>query len=314
MDYCSYFIKDKALFGSYPSPKNVKELESNDVRYFIDLTCEDEMINERYSTVYEHINYPIVDRKVPIDIVSFTLFLRRVIKIIKTLQEDEKVYVHCRGGHGRAGLVVACLLCAYEEYSGEQALMMTNEFHSKRKIMNEKWREKGSPQTRQQKNFVLKFFEPLLYYKAFKKGPAVGFSNFSFHPVKTEKGVFPFSEAAFQSYKDPDNEEYIEQLKNISKPVDARRLGRKCQMRKDWDNVKLECMLHVLRLKIDQNKEIKDNLLISGMRYIFESNKNDSYWGMGDDGKGKNYLGKLLMKIREEIFLEMEKNLLSKDE
>lgn len=310
MDYCSYFIKDKALFGSYPSPKNVKELENNNVRYFIDLTCEDEMINEKYSTVYKHINYPIVDRKVPVDIMSFTMFLRRVVKIIENLQEDEKLYVHCRGGHGRAGLVVACLLSAYGDYSAEDALKMTNEFHSKRKIMNEKWRQKGSPQTRQQKNFVLKFFEPLLYYKAFKKGPAVGFSNFSLHPVKTEKGVFLFSEAAFQSYKDPDNEEYIKQLQNISKPVDARRLGRKCLMRKDWDNVKLEYMLHVLRLKIDQNNEIKENLMNSGMRYIFESNKNDCYWGMGEDGKGNNYLGKLLMKIREEIFLEIEKNLI----
>ena len=38
MNYCSYFIKDKALFGSYPTQQSVEELEQEGVRYFVDLT------------------------------------------------------------------------------------------------------------------------------------------------------------------------------------------------------------------------------------------------------------------------------------
>ena len=38
MDRCSYFIKDKALFGSYPDKDNVKELRENGVKIFIDVT------------------------------------------------------------------------------------------------------------------------------------------------------------------------------------------------------------------------------------------------------------------------------------
>ena len=35
MDYCSYFIPDKALFGSYPTTDRAKELENNGVtKYF----------------------------------------------------------------------------------------------------------------------------------------------------------------------------------------------------------------------------------------------------------------------------------------
>ena len=39
-EYCSYFIKDKCLFGSYPNAHRVNELENEGVKYFIDLTTE----------------------------------------------------------------------------------------------------------------------------------------------------------------------------------------------------------------------------------------------------------------------------------
>ena len=41
MNYCSYFIKDKALFGSYPSLERAQELYSNNVKVFVDLTTDD---------------------------------------------------------------------------------------------------------------------------------------------------------------------------------------------------------------------------------------------------------------------------------
>ena len=28
-----------------------------------------------------------------------------------SLVNNEKIYIHCKGGHGRAGLVVSCILC-----------------------------------------------------------------------------------------------------------------------------------------------------------------------------------------------------------
>ena len=41
MDYCSYFIKDKAIFGSFPTQESVYELENEGVKYFVDLTDND---------------------------------------------------------------------------------------------------------------------------------------------------------------------------------------------------------------------------------------------------------------------------------
>ena len=37
MNNSSFFIKDRALFGSFPSQDSVSELETLGVRYFVDL-------------------------------------------------------------------------------------------------------------------------------------------------------------------------------------------------------------------------------------------------------------------------------------
>jgi ribA/ribD-fused uncharacterized protein len=302
MDNCSFFIKNKAYFGSYPSKESVEELQNNGVRYFVDLTCDGEKNIDKYTTKYTYINYPIVDRSIPTDIFNFSKFIIKISNIIKNLKSDTYVYLHCKGGHGRAGITVACLLCNLYKFTPEYSLELTTKYHSKRKNMREKWRKIGSPQTRQQKNFVIKFFEPLYFYKAYKTGPTVGFSNFSYHKVKTELGEFNTSEAAFQCYKDPDNKQYIEKQKNTQTPINSRKLGRQCNLRNDWETVKLEYMVHVLRLKVNQHDIIKQNLINTGLRPIIEHNKLDNFWGSGHDGNGKNYLGKILCKIRLELF------------
>ena len=37
------------------------------------------------------------------------------------------------------------------------------------------------------------------------------------------------------------------------------------------------------------------------MRSIVEHTENDGYWGDGGDGSGKNMLGQILMRVREEL-------------
>ena len=69
------------------------------------------------------------------------------------LKHDEKIYIHCKGGHGRVGIAVASLLCYIKNISVEESLKLTNECHKKREIMKEKWRNIGSPQTYNQKKF-----------------------------------------------------------------------------------------------------------------------------------------------------------------
>ena len=46
-----YFIKNKALFGSFPTQTTVKELESEGVRYFINLTNTHEKKTTPYTSI-----------------------------------------------------------------------------------------------------------------------------------------------------------------------------------------------------------------------------------------------------------------------
>ena len=53
--------------------------------------------------------------------------------------------------------------------------------------------------------------------------------------------------------------------------------------------------------KFRQNKGLKKELFDTKDSYIVEKSKDDSFWGSGKDGEGKNILGRLLMLARDEL-------------
>ena len=179
MERSSYFIKNRALFGSFPEQEAVKELEDSGVRHFIDLTHATESKIVPYKTKYNYISFPITDHQIPRDIPKFAAFIVRIADIIFDLKNDNMVYVHCKGGHGRSGIVVASLLCHIFNLTSSQSLEHTTLCHSHRKSMREKWRKIGSPQTYQQKNFVHQLYKRINFYRAYKTGRTAGFSNFT---------------------------------------------------------------------------------------------------------------------------------------
>ena len=108
----------------------------------------------------------------------------------------------------------------------------------------------------------------------------------------------------FQFMKTPSMEEGIVIL-CAETPGQAKRLGRKCYLRKDWDEVKDDIMLKALREKFEHPK-LRTMLLATGDETLVEGNHwHDNYWGVCScdkcKGIGKNKLGQLLMKVREEI-------------
>ena len=301
MKYCSYFIENKALFGSFPSQEEVQELEDSGVCIFIDLTCPGENVLP-YTTQYKIISFPIVDRLIPDDIKNFCKFIIKISNLIKNLKHNKKIYIHCRGGHGRSGLMVACLLCYIYDLLPDEGLQKTNKYHNNREIMRLKWRRMGSPQTRQQKSFVFKIFKPLYFYKAYKNGPSVGLSNFSNHKVKIDGlGTFLNSLAAFEAHKDPNNSEYISKLLDCE-PKMARYFGGKCSPL-NWDDKKRDIMKKILKCKIEQNPQVLITIINSGFRPIIYTFKYDNYWGYGVNGEGQNELGKIWIEIRNELYI-----------
>jgi ribA/ribD-fused uncharacterized protein len=306
MDRCSQFIKKRALFGSFPTQDAVRELEEEGVRYFIDLTTGVEDKTTPYTTNYTYIKYPIVDRRTPDNWKSFSVFIIKVSDIISNLEEGQLIYVHCKGGHGRSGVVVACLLCYMFGITPTNALERTTKYHSRRSVMRDKWRSLGSPQTRSQKSFVHRFFEPLFFYRAYKLGHTAGLSNFSDHSVTIPQvGMFPTAEAAFQSFRNPTDSEYISMQKSAKTPVNSKYIGKMTNTRKDWFDIRDFAMRKVIEFKFSQHEDIRANLLNTCIRPLI-SQTADYYWGIGVDSKGENKLGKIMTSVRDSFLREQE--------
>lgn len=89
-------------------------------------------------------------------------------------------------------------------------------------------------------------------------------------------------------------------------PGEAKRMGRKVQLRPDWEKVKEYYMELGLRLKF-KNPSLRQKLLETGNNELIEGNSwHDNEWGSCYCARcqniaGKNKLGKLLMKLREEL-------------
>lgn len=91
-----------------------------------------------------------------------------------------------------------------------------------------------------------------------------------------------------------------ELISKIKTPGEAKRFGRTLKIRKDWDNVKFDVMLWGVREKF-KKEELKEMLLNTGDQQLIEGNFwNDTYWGVCK-GVGENNLGKILMRVREEV-------------
>lgn len=134
----------------------------------------------------------------------------------------------------------------------------------------------------------------------------------NFYPcVIYHKGIkFPTLEHAYQAMKTNDHS-FWKLISNL--PADkawlARRRGRVIKARPDWDDqVRLMVMEELLRKKFSQTK-FKNKLLSTGDEPLEEGNWwHDNFYGNCTCGKrkecepqGENHLGKMLMKIREEL-------------
>lgn len=80
----------------------------------------------------------------------------------------------------------------------------------------------------------------------------------------------------------------------------AKRFGQTAKLRPDWELVKISVMENLLRQKFERGTVLHRRLLNTHPAQLVEGNWwHDMFWGMYR-GKGRNELGKLLMKIRDE--------------
>lgn len=126
-------------------------------------------------------------------------------------------------------------------------------------------------------------------------------SNFHPAPMLYEGIVWPTSEHAYQAMKTNDELQRIN-VSTLPTPGQAKRYGKSLTVRPDWNNAtKLAVMEDILREKFKQNSHLKDMLLATEDLVLEEGNTwGDTFWGICR-GVGQNHLGRLLMKIRDEL-------------
>ena len=124
-------------------------------------------------------------------------------------------------------------------------------------------------------------------------------SNFYPSPIVFLTVTFPTVEHAFQAAKATRTSE-LTGIYLATTPGDAKRAGRTCRKREDWDAIKEHVMAFFLILKFKQ-PELVLKLIQTGRRPLVEGNTwGDTYWGVCN-GEGRNRLGILLMQIRAAI-------------
>jgi len=130
------------------------------------------------------------------------------------------------------------------------------------------------------------------------------FDNFSSFKVEWNGYLFASVEEAYQaaSFMGSD-EELVEKIKKSHSADEAQRIAyaNRDKRREDWDDVKISIMEELLRLKIKQNPYVKKKLLQTEDYMIVEDSPKDDFWGWGPNRNGQNNLGKLWMKLREEL-------------
>ena len=128
-------------------------------------------------------------------------------------------------------------------------------------------------------------------------------SNFYEAPFEWSGVLWMTSEHAYQAAK---TQVESERLRIIEAPTPqaAKRLGKSVTMRDDWNEVRVGIMYEIVSEKFYQNPGLKQKLLATGTAVIEEGNTwGDKILGICPPGSGigRNELGKILMKLRNEI-------------
>jgi ADP-ribosyl-[dinitrogen reductase] hydrolase len=166
-----WVVPHKFLAGEYPGDKDpvkarkkINQFLAAGIRHFIDLTelrektwslqgelvpyeaiLSEEARNSSIKTTYQR--FPIRDNDVPRDEDHLAAIL---LAIDSRIREGGALYLHCWGGIGRTGLVVACWL----QEQGRTPNGALAELSTKWSTVEKSFREPRSPQTPEQVNWV----------------------------------------------------------------------------------------------------------------------------------------------------------------
>ena len=159
--------------------------------------------------------------------------------------------------------------------------------------------------------------EKMYYFSRSKDNKWLSTFNVA-NPFKYNGMEYPTVEHAFHAQKVADEDPMVETYRialstnvdDVLKPNEAKKFGGKTSfkendftLRDDWNSVRLKIMEEIEREYYMANKELIEKLIETEEKLLIHKGFGiDDYWGVkGDDDKGENNHGKILMKLREEF-------------
>lgn len=168
--YQSYMITGHGIIfaGEYPGDKDdevakqkINQMLHFGIKHFIDLTEEHELYpySQWLPEEVTYIRFPIRDCGTPKSISEVHKLLQRIEELKK---QDGYTYIHCWGGVGRTGTIIACMLAEWREKAGiEDVLNCLRDCFSQMP----KSTHRQTPETKEQIDFIKRFTESCPAYK-----------------------------------------------------------------------------------------------------------------------------------------------------
>lgn len=129
-------------------------------------------------------------------------------------------------------------------------------------------------------------------------------SNFSSFAVDWRGRRWSTSEHAYQAAHFIDTDKKLfEEIFKARSAHDAYKIAKANADKapRNWDEIKTVVMEEIVRLKLEQNPYVRKKLLETEDLLLVEDSPKDSFWGWGPDKMGRNELGKIWIKLRDEL-------------
>lgn len=137
---------------------------------------------------------------------------------------------------------------------------------------------------------------------------AIYFSPYTAHSIEVDGILFPTLEHAYQCQRYTDKG-IVDEIRNARSPVKAWETSSRYKHLQipefTMPEYKLEVMERLIRLKVAQHEEIRKALLNSNnleiVKHITTYPPGDGFWDDGEDGTGLNHIGRIWMKVRDDL-------------
>lgn len=184
-DWISSVIPQRVYFGPYPNQTMCERLLDESFDVIIDLTSSEIEASQRFClpppgfryrevpsfleedqiygivpASFKRVAFPIEDNHCPADSIKYCRFIAYVIESF--MIPKKKIYIHCRGGHSRSGMMCVSLVCVALNYELQRAIEFVSQAHHDRKHIRDWWKNRRIPINYAQHMFLKKVHRSLV--------------------------------------------------------------------------------------------------------------------------------------------------------